>query len=30
VNQLKYVCNPEDSLGLYGQVKKRTWWMPWR
>ncbi len=19
-----------DVLGLYGQVNKRTWWMPWR
>ena len=22
-------CDP-DSLGLYGQVNKRIWWMPWR
>ncbi len=22
-------CNP-DSLGLYGQVNKRIWWMPWQ
>ena len=22
--------NPVDSLGLYGQVNKRIWWMPWR
>ena len=19
-----------DYLGLYGQVMKRTWWMPWQ
>ena len=19
-----------DTLGLYGQVNKRIWWMPWR
>ena len=20
----------KDYLGLYGQVMKRTWWMPWQ
>ena len=20
----------DESLGLYGQVNKRTWWMPWQ
>ncbi len=29
-NQLiKFVMTP-NRLGLYGQVNKRTWWMPWR
>ena len=21
---------PSESLRLYGQVNKRTWWMPWQ
>src|SRR5258708_37688617 len=24
-----FVMTP-NRLGLYGQVNKRTWWMPWR
>jgi hypothetical protein len=29
-NQLiEFVMTP-NRLGLYGQVNKRTWWMPWR
>ena len=24
------VTNRSDHLGLYGQVTKRTWWMPWQ
>jgi hypothetical protein len=23
-------CMTPNRLGLYGQVNKRTWWMPWR
>ena len=26
----KILCNKRDRLGLYGQVTKRIWWMPWR
>jgi hypothetical protein len=22
--------NVDESLRLYGQVNKRTWWMPWQ
>jgi hypothetical protein len=29
-NQLIEFCMTPNRLGLYGQVNKRTWWMPWR
>ena len=37
LENVAFACNDEksapispDSLGLYGQVNKRIWWMPWR
>ena len=24
------IISDKDPLGLYGQVMKRTWWMPWQ
>ena len=27
--KFRVTCNP-NSLRLYGQANKRTWWMPWR
>src|SRR6185312_5183044 len=29
-NQLIVFDMTPNRLGLYGQVNKRTWWMPWR
>jgi hypothetical protein len=29
-NQLIVFVMTPNRLGLYGQVNKRTWWMPWR
>src|ERR1700682_270152 len=29
-NQLIEFVMTSNRLGLYGQVNKRTWWMPWR
>ncbi len=27
---IQKVSNTTECLGLYGQVNKRIWWMPWR
>ena len=30
MKRICFVYMIPDFLGLYGQVNKRTWWMPWR
>ena len=30
ITAVREVSGKSDCFGLYGQVTKRTWWMPWQ